>query len=106
MDEQATPARPGRKALVELQDAVLTDIWARDYVATSDDGLISVTAGGDARLREAELHDASADAPRLSSSCTEVVAEVIASSRAATARAMADLPGLNPQLRALLLGDV
>lgn len=82
----------------------LQEILSRSYEATSADGRVTVLVAGDERISQASVHDRSAVGGSLSWPATEAVQNGLNEARAATARAMADLPGLNPQLRALLLG--
>lgn len=88
----------------------LTQIFARTFTVSSADGLVTVTADGQPSLKYvavAELDDMLFDPMArhsLSESSTVAVSQCIATARQATVQAMAQLPGLNPQLRALLLG--
>ena len=82
----------------------ISEILARTYEATSSDGRVTVCAVGDARVQTAWVEVD--DRGDLTTPATEAVQHSLTEARSATARAMAELPGLNPQLRALLLGGV
>lgn len=82
----------------------INEILARTYEATSSDGRVTVQAVGEARVQVA--HVDLSDQGNLSVSATEAVQDSLDQARVQTARAMAELPGLNPQLRALLLGGL
>ena len=83
----------------------IAEILARSYAATSTDGAVTVWAVGDAKVNAASVHDQLDTDGVLSRSATEAVQSSLRLARAQTANAMADLPGLNPQLRALLRGE-
>ncbi len=93
----------------DLWSAELTKIIEKTYVVTSSDGLMTVTAGGDEILHQASVNDAesdnSPDTLRISRSATEACQKSLLVARQETAKAMANLPGMNPQLRQLLLGE-
>lgn len=83
----------------------IQEILARSYVATSTDGQVSVWSIGDAKLSTASVRDQIPSDGSLSAAATEAVQSSLRVARAQTACAMAELPGLNPQLRALLRGE-
>lgn len=91
-------------------DDPLTEIFQRTFTVTSTDGLVTVSADGQPSLRNvtvAELDDLLADPMArhaLSESTTVAVSQCVSTARNMAVEAMAQLPGLNPQLRALLLG--
>lgn len=95
---------PGIAAGDERSRAI-QEILARTYEATSSDGQVTIRVIGDAKVASASVHEQIDPSGTLSRSATEAVQSSLHEARAETARAMADLPGLNPQLRALLLGD-
>lgn len=90
----------------EPDSHMLSEILARCYRLASADGCFTVIAGGENRLRSVEVDPAAihVNVVRLNSSATRTVADCLQQARVETARAMAELPNLNPQLRALLLG--
>lgn len=86
----------------------LQEIVSRTYVATSPDGLVSAAAGGDETLHEVIVGSAAAEdagAYHLSRAATVASRDAVEIARRETAVAMANLPGMNPQLRQLLMGD-
>ncbi|EPH07012.1 hypothetical protein HMPREF1531_00057 [Propionibacterium sp. oral taxon 192 str. F0372] len=97
--------RSGSDRQSEAEFDELAEILSRCYEATSRDGTVTVRVDAEGRLLNAEVCNPE-DAYDLSSSATESVQRSLDVARDETARAMADLPGLNPQLRALLMGGL
>lgn len=79
----------------------MTQILSRRYEASSTDGSVTAVATGDGRLAAVEVTDVSS--PALSEDSTQAVKDAIAAAHQQTAHALAEMPGLNPQLRRLLL---
>ncbi len=90
---------------VDDQSRAIQEILSRTYEATSSDGHVTVRVIGDAKVSSATICDSVGDDGSLSAAATEAVRSSLHEARVETARAMADLPGLNPQLRALLRGE-
>lgn len=90
----------------------LSEIFDRVYQVTSADGLVQVSADGQPSLRTvnvANLDELLIDDSftlTLTDSATAAVSQCVGTARSQTARAMAQLPGMDPQLRALLLGGL
>lgn len=84
----------------------IQEIFARSHAATSTDGQVTVWALGDATVSSATVREHVNGNHALSRSATEAVQESLRTARAQTAAAIAELPDLNPQLRALLRGEV
>ena len=82
----------------------IAEILSRTYEATSSDGRITVSSLGEAKLHWASVDYAFDERSSLNVAATEAGRASLTMARTQTARAMAELPGLNPQLRALLLG--
>ncbi|GAA2182175.1 hypothetical protein GCM10009785_20220 [Brooklawnia cerclae] len=82
----------------------IQEILSRTYEATSVDGAVTVMSVGEARVTSASIEAVADPVGELSQSATDAVQRSLRQARAETRRALADLPGLNPQLRALLLG--
>lgn len=89
----------------DARSSAIQEILSRTYEATSVDGHVTVRVVGDARVASASVCESVQDDGSLSREATEAVRSSLHAARVETARAMADLPGLNPQLRALLRGE-
>lgn len=83
--------------------AAIQEIFARTYTVASVDGQVTVVGDAEARLTAASVAPLSASSD-LSMAATQASQSCLRQAREQTARAVAELPGLNPQLRAMLLG--
>lgn len=85
--------------------AQVQQITARTFTATSADGHVTVTAGGDQRLREVVIHTTDAPPGLVSRSATEAANEALGAARRATVESMRELPGLTEPMLRLLGGQ-
>lgn len=96
---------PARAAAENPLVAQVQEITGRTFSATSPDGHVTVTAGGDQRLREVMIHTTDAPPGIVSRAATVAANEALTAARRATVAAMRELPGLTGTTRRLLGGE-
>lgn len=83
----------------------IDEILSRSYVVTSTDGAVTVRVDAEGRMLEADVVGTIGDRD-LSAPATESVRRSQDLARDETAKALAEVPGIDPQLRSLLLGEM
>lgn len=82
----------------------IDEILSRSYVVTSADGAVQVKVDAQGRVLAADVRPV-ASGQDVSASATESVRRSQKLACDETAKALAEAPGIDPQLRALLLGE-
>lgn len=83
----------------------IDEILSRSYVVTSTDGAVTVRVDAEGRLLDATVIGVT-PGKDLSIPATESVQRSQDLARDETARALAEVPGIDPQLRSLLMGEI
>jgi len=105
MTDEVPPHRPSAGSRPYQADpavAQVGEILDRSYLATSTDGVAAVSVGGDQRVRSAELVRTDVSAAMAGAALTTAVNTALQDARTQTVQAMCALPGLDPQLKALM----